>query len=72
MLNLTVIILINNITIKICGCFFNCKFLNRILCIHINMYIKKFKANNSTKSQLHQPPQDNSCSAHQQPKIIAV
>ena len=30
----------------------------------INQYIN---ANNSTKSQFHQPPQDNSCSAHQQP-----
>jgi len=28
-------------------------------------------ANNSTKSQLHQPPQDSSCSAHQAPSTIA-
>jgi hypothetical protein len=34
------------------------------------IYKKKFNASNSTKSQLHQPPQDNSCSAHKQPKII--
>lgn len=30
-----------------------------------------FSASSSTKSQLHQPPQDNSCSAHQQPRMVA-
>ena len=33
---------------------------------------KKFKAINSTKSQFHQPPQPNSCSAHQHPKTNEV
>jgi hypothetical protein len=31
---------------------------------------KKFKEIISIKSQLHQPPQPNSCSAHQEPKNI--
>lgn len=31
---------------------------------------KKFKDIISIKSQLHQPPQPNSCSAHQEPKNI--
>ena len=36
------------------------------------VYMKKFKAMSSTKSQLHQPPQDNSCSAQKQPSINEV
>lgn len=58
----------------------NTRYINMFFCIKGNFllllkcktpskYSKKFKANNSTKSQLHQPPQDNSCSAHQHPKI---
>jgi hypothetical protein len=41
-------------------------------CTLLKKYKKKFNANNSTKSQLHHPPQDNSCSAHQQPSIIDI
>jgi hypothetical protein len=43
-----------------------------LVCVKADKIIKKFNANNSTKSQLHHPPQANSCSAHQHPKIIAV
>ena len=43
-----------------------------VVCVKADKIIKKFKANNSTKSQLHQPPQASSCSAHQHPKIIAI
>ena len=41
------------------------------VCISNTTNKKKFKAISSTKSQLHQPPQDNSCSAQQQPSISA-
>jgi hypothetical protein len=33
---------------------------------------KKFNEIISIKSQLHQPPQLNSCSAHQEPKNIEI
>lgn len=42
------------------------------LCNCINSNRKKINAINSTKSQLHQPPHDNSCSAHQQPKTKEI
>lgn len=42
------------------------------LCIIYNTKISIFKASNSTKSQLHQPPQESSCSAHQPPNKMEI
>lgn len=41
-------------------------------CKLFNKISKNIKAKISTKSQLHHPPQESSCSAHQHPNIIAV
>jgi hypothetical protein len=69
-LNLTNIIdktRISKTSLELC-----CKSLFLLACVKADKIIKKFKANNSTKSQLHQPPQASSCSAHQHPRIIAI
>ena len=69
-LNLTDIIdkvvVTNNNFIKY-NVFLKNKFL---LCMVIKCMVIKCNDNNSTKSQLHQPPQESSCSAHQAPKEI--
>lgn len=41
-----------------------------LVCNINNIKIKIFKDIISIKSQLHQPPQFNSCSAHQDPRSI--
>ena len=46
------------------------KFLCFDMCIKNININKKFNEIISIKSQLHQPPQLNSCSAHQEPKNI--
>lgn len=49
-----------------------CVLLVNPLCIVYSANTNIFKANNSTKSQLHQPPQESSCSAHQPPNNIEI
>lgn len=71
MLNLTTIIDTTTIFKKYVA-LLTCKVSDLSECIFTKNITKKFSATNSTKSQLHQPPQDNSCSAHQQPKTIEV
>ncbi len=48
------------------------KFLNLAKWIKKIKINRKFKEIISIKSQLHQPPQLNSCSAHQEPKNIDI
>ena len=42
------------------------------MCIKKQLTINKFKEIISIKSQLHQQPQFNSCSAHHEPRTIDI